>query len=146
MLTHPARGADALTWPMLNGNMTAKSFVDPKGTVHITEGNGGVPGVGAASSFTMNMTSDFGRSKGTGAVSHRLTSPFACPPPALPQPARPPPPSRSPFPHLAAFRGHAFSVRCFDVLGMTRCWYLPRRRRVRPHQHERRDEAAVRAC
>lgn len=33
------------TWPIFNGKMAKKSLVDPHGTVHVVEGNGGVPGV-----------------------------------------------------------------------------------------------------
>jgi hypothetical protein len=33
------------TWPLFGGAVTKKSYVDPKGTVHLLEGNGGVPGV-----------------------------------------------------------------------------------------------------
>ena len=32
------------SWPIFGGALTKKSFVDPKGTVHVVEGNGGVPG------------------------------------------------------------------------------------------------------
>ena len=32
------------TWPIFGGNVTERSYVDPKGTVHVLEGNGGVPG------------------------------------------------------------------------------------------------------
>ena len=32
------------TWPLFNGAVANKSFVDPHGTVHVLEGNGGVPG------------------------------------------------------------------------------------------------------
>jgi hypothetical protein len=33
-----------VNWPMNNGNMTGqKDYTDPKGTIHICEGNGGVP-------------------------------------------------------------------------------------------------------
>ena len=32
------------TWPIFGGNLTERSYVDPKGTVHVLEGNGGVPG------------------------------------------------------------------------------------------------------
>ena len=36
--------AYASTWPIFGGALTEKSLVDPKGTVHVLEGNGGVPG------------------------------------------------------------------------------------------------------
>ena len=32
------------TWPIFDGKLTKDSLVDPKGTVHVLEGNGGVPG------------------------------------------------------------------------------------------------------
>jgi len=32
------------TWPVFGGKTTKKSLVDPQGTVHVVEGNGGVPG------------------------------------------------------------------------------------------------------
>ena len=34
----------AATWPIFGGALTKQSYVDPKGTVHVLEGNGGVPG------------------------------------------------------------------------------------------------------
>eukprot|EP00039_Didymoeca_costata_P007124 m.96550 g.96550 ORF g.96550 m.96550 type:complete len:643 (+) comp13550_c0_seq1:205-2133(+) len=34
----------SMTWPVVNGSATSKSLVNPKGTVHLLEGNGGVPG------------------------------------------------------------------------------------------------------
>ena len=34
----------SVTWPIRGGAMTGKSFANPKGTVHVVEGNGGVPG------------------------------------------------------------------------------------------------------
>jgi hypothetical protein len=34
----------AVTWPIFGGNVADKHYVDPKGTVHVLEGNGGVPG------------------------------------------------------------------------------------------------------
>ena len=36
--------AYSVTWPIFGGAMTGKSFTDPNGTVHVVEGNGGVPG------------------------------------------------------------------------------------------------------
>lgn len=36
--------AYSVTWPIFGGAMTKESFDDPKGTVHVVEGNGGVPG------------------------------------------------------------------------------------------------------
>ena len=43
--------ADGVTWPMVNGSSVQKNYEDPKGTVYITEGNGGVPGVTSAHKF-----------------------------------------------------------------------------------------------
>eukprot|EP01051_Picozoa_sp_SAG22_P015448 SAG22_NODE_2018_length_3130_cov_2.890135_4_plen_61_part_01 len=40
-----------VTYPMVNGSAVQKDYKDPKGTVYITEGNGGVPGVAAAHKF-----------------------------------------------------------------------------------------------
>eukprot|EP00040_Diaphanoeca_grandis_P031292 m.186930 g.186930 ORF g.186930 m.186930 type:complete len:644 (-) comp32287_c0_seq1:453-2384(-) len=40
------------TWPILNGAVVKESFVNPNGTVHITEGNGGVPGTHQHSKIT----------------------------------------------------------------------------------------------
>merc|ERR1719453_1821603 len=34
-----------VTWPMKQGQVVQKDYVEPRGIVHITEGNGGVPGV-----------------------------------------------------------------------------------------------------
>ena len=34
------------TWPIFGGAVAKKSLVDPHGTVHVLEGNGGVPGTG----------------------------------------------------------------------------------------------------
>ena len=34
------------TWPIFGGTVAKKSLVDPYGTVHVLEGNGGVPGTG----------------------------------------------------------------------------------------------------
>jgi hypothetical protein len=34
------------TWPIFGGMVSKKSLVDPHGTVHVLEGNGGVPGTG----------------------------------------------------------------------------------------------------
>lgn len=36
-----------VSWPMVNGTATQHNYVNPKGTIYITEGNGGVPGVPA---------------------------------------------------------------------------------------------------
>jgi len=42
-----------------------KTFVNPKGTVHVTDGNGGVPGV-VGTYAVVNLTSSWGRVHGTG--------------------------------------------------------------------------------
>ena len=34
----------SVSWPIFGGALTEKSFLNPKGTVHVVEGNGGVPG------------------------------------------------------------------------------------------------------
>jgi hypothetical protein len=34
----------SVTWPIFGGALTEQSFANPKGTVHVVEGNGGVPG------------------------------------------------------------------------------------------------------
>ena len=36
------------TWPIFGGTVAKKSLVDPHGTVHVLEGNGGVPGTGVS--------------------------------------------------------------------------------------------------
>ena len=48
----------ASTWPICNGDIckdssgkAIKSYENPKGTVHITEGNGGVPSVAGSNSL-----------------------------------------------------------------------------------------------
>lgn len=61
-----------VTWPLCNGTFCGeKTFVDPKGTVHITEGNGGVPGVKSANSVHPCKTS-YGRLCGTGGAYGRF--------------------------------------------------------------------------
>jgi hypothetical protein len=40
------------TWPLFGGALLKKSLVDPKGTVHVVEGNGGVPGAHVHSKLT----------------------------------------------------------------------------------------------
>lgn len=37
------------TWPIFGGIVAKKSLIDPHGTVHVVEGNGGVPGTHRAS-------------------------------------------------------------------------------------------------
>ena len=51
---------------MINGAKTEDSYVNPKGTVYITEGNGAVPGTGPETTLS-NVTKDaWGRVHGTG--------------------------------------------------------------------------------
>ena len=40
------------TWPMAHGKIVQKNMTNPKAPIHITEGNGGVPGVTSKSSIT----------------------------------------------------------------------------------------------
>jgi hypothetical protein len=35
----------SVTWPIFGGTVANKSLINPRGTVHVVEGNGGVPGV-----------------------------------------------------------------------------------------------------
>lgn len=61
-----------VTWPLCNGTFCGnKSYVDPNGTVHITEGNGGVPGVKGVNSIHDCKTS-YGRKCGTGGAYGRF--------------------------------------------------------------------------
>ena len=69
----------ASTWPICHGEIcrdsTGKpiqSYLNPIGTVHITEGNGGVPGVvGTNTLKPMNITS-WSRNFGTGGAYGRI--------------------------------------------------------------------------
>ena len=60
-----------VTWPIVNGSATQKDYKDPKGTVYITEGNGGVPGVGAAHKFN-KPSAEWARIHATGGAYGRL--------------------------------------------------------------------------
>ncbi len=60
-----------VTWPMVNGSSVQHDYNDPKGTVYITEGNGGVPGVTSAHKFN-NVSAEWGRIHGTGGAYGRL--------------------------------------------------------------------------
>lgn len=75
------------TWPLCDfntgelcrdeNNNTLKTFDEPRGTVHITEGNGGVPGVPAAfgvSACAGKGTFDGCRMMGTGGAYGRITA------------------------------------------------------------------------
>lgn len=63
------------TWPMCNGTICGgvKSYSNPKGTIHITEGNGGVPGVAGVNSVK-NCSTAYGRICGTGGAYGRFTA------------------------------------------------------------------------
>lgn len=68
------------TWPICDFTTGAlcdgkQDFVNPKGTVHITEGNGGVPGV-VGQYGIKNCTSPGGfcRKTGTGGAYARITA------------------------------------------------------------------------
>ena len=62
------------TWPIKNGNVTQTNYVEPKGIVHVTDGNGGVPGVGA--DYVITDCADAGkpwcRKHGTGGAYGRV--------------------------------------------------------------------------
>jgi hypothetical protein len=66
------------TWPMAGGKVVQKDMNDPKAPVHITEGNGGVPGVVGASSITpingCKKLSPGCRRHGTGGAYGRVTA------------------------------------------------------------------------
>ena len=64
------------TWPICFDPKTHRSaicednkdnFINPKGAVHVTEGNGGVPGVAGVSTLTkIGQKTEWGRTHGTG--------------------------------------------------------------------------------
>ena len=62
------------TWPIKNGNVTQTNYNEPKGIVHVTDGNGGVPGVGA--DYVITDCADAGkpwcRKHGTGGAYGRV--------------------------------------------------------------------------
>jgi hypothetical protein len=76
----------SVSWPIFGGAMAKQSFVDPHGTVHVVEGNGGVPGAHARSTFrnctrspgqwpiSRNTTMDFFRKCGMGMNYGRLVT------------------------------------------------------------------------
>lgn len=76
----------SVTWPILGGAMAKQSFVDPHGTVHVVEGNGGVPGAHSHSKFrnctrspgqwpiSTNTSMDFFRKCGMGMNYGRLVT------------------------------------------------------------------------
>eukprot|EP00035_Acanthoeca_spectabilis_P012815 m.232782 g.232782 ORF g.232782 m.232782 type:complete len:99 (+) comp15723_c0_seq2:2959-3255(+) len=56
---------------MVNGTATQKNYTTPRGTVYVTEGNGGVPG--APGNHTFNVpAADFMRIGATGGAHGRL--------------------------------------------------------------------------
>eukprot|EP00039_Didymoeca_costata_P020714 m.342179 g.342179 ORF g.342179 m.342179 type:complete len:577 (+) comp21074_c0_seq1:121-1851(+) len=67
------------TWPIcdVNGSYVAcqENYTNPKGPVHITEGNGGVPGVVGQNSLSSCVAAgSFCRMKGTGGAYGRITA------------------------------------------------------------------------
>lgn len=59
--------ASEVTYPILKGSVTQKNYINPKGVVHITEGNGGVPGVSNSSTMVdCQKLSPWCRVTGTG--------------------------------------------------------------------------------
>jgi hypothetical protein len=77
----------AVTWPMLNSAATQLNYSNPRGTVYLTEGNGGVPNTGPAGTVgKAPPTPTWGRSHGTGgaygifttSTSHTLTYEHVC--------------------------------------------------------------------
>jgi len=61
------------TWPMVNNVATQKNYINPTGIVHITEGNGGVPGV--VGTYNLNGCSkeaDWCRMHGVGGAYGRM--------------------------------------------------------------------------
>ena len=62
-----------VTWPMVNGNATQKNYIKPKGTIYVTEGNGGVPGAPGKHAFTYPKT-DWMRIHGSGGAHGRLVT------------------------------------------------------------------------
>ena len=60
-----------VTWPMINGSATQHDYTDPKGTIYITEGNGGVPGAPGVHTFTHPKT-DWMRIGATGGAYGRV--------------------------------------------------------------------------
>eukprot|EP00051_Salpingoeca_urceolata_P027595 m.482294 g.482294 ORF g.482294 m.482294 type:complete len:583 (-) comp22487_c0_seq1:276-2024(-) len=64
------------TWPIVNGKKVGSSFHNPKGVVHITEGNGGVPGVPGTFAVKDCATdkSPWCRKHGSGGAYGRITA------------------------------------------------------------------------
>jgi hypothetical protein len=48
----------SVTWPIYGGEVANKSYVNPNGTVHVVEGNGGVPGTHRRPASVKNCTRD----------------------------------------------------------------------------------------
>jgi hypothetical protein len=49
-----SRASDSVSWPLKEGIVTARSLHDPKGVVHVVEGNGGVPNRNSSDSSWKN--------------------------------------------------------------------------------------------
>lgn len=60
-----------VTWPMANGAAIQHDYIAPKGTVYVTEGNGGVPGAPGVVDFH-KPAADYMRTAGTGGAHGRL--------------------------------------------------------------------------
>ena len=60
-----------VTWPMVNGVAVQKNYSEPLGTVYITEGNGGVPGV-TSTHHLNNASAEWARIHGTGGAYGRF--------------------------------------------------------------------------
>jgi len=62
------------TWPLCNGALCdgRASYIDPKGTVHITEGNGGVPGQVSGTNSLHDPSQSWGRKSGSGGAYGRI--------------------------------------------------------------------------
>lgn len=60
-----------VTWPMANGTATQKDYIEPKATIYITEGNGGVPGAPGVHKFT-KPAADYMRIGATGGAHGRM--------------------------------------------------------------------------
>lgn len=63
-----------VTWPLCNGALCdgRASYIDPKGTVHVTEGNGGVPGEIPATNALHDAPESWGRKAGSGGAYGRI--------------------------------------------------------------------------
>ena len=69
-----------VTWPMNGTNATQTDFTNPRAPVHVTEGNGGVPGLNGESSLVPGCSegaAPWCRAHGTGGAYGRFTAPNA---------------------------------------------------------------------